>query len=585
MALAVRLLGRRRLLPPPLAGAVAHLSAATQSPSHHQKHHLPPPAPTLPFPPRELPFAVPARSFSWYSRSKPSPSSSSSSAPGPDAAEAPSENAYTEKESVYLDGVHMVEDGEGPSSAMGAAADAVGEAAATAEGVGSVSDLAINTVVFLIDGFHSLTGLPWWMTISLSTVAMRLLILPTLILQIQKTAKIGELFQKLPPPIPPPLSGRSFRDQYSLFRKKRKELGCPSFLWNFAYLSVQFPCFFLWMMSIRTMCLNNHPGFDNGGTLWFHNLTESSHGASGLVFPILVAGFHYLNVQISFQGSQIKHHPGIFGLLAKYYKIYLDVLTIPLFLISYVVPLGNQVYWTTNGLLNVAQQLSLKNNAVRKFLGLPTIAHVGYRTPESPLANMNSKSTLADNGTADESATPNFILESTNIMDGNISESSSPEELLEVALQYFGTGRRDQAIPLIRTAVERNPDMSTALIGMGQTLFSNRLFPEAAECFEHAIPKIQEHDPLLVLACFGAGISHERQGDNEMAIKLLQRLAELKEPEKPINKTCYFSGMVLLGSILSKEGRNSEAAKYLRMAIAYDPSVERLLKECEEANR
>lgn len=25
----------------------------------------------------------------------------------------------------------------------------------------------------------------------------------------------------------------------------------------------QFPCFILWMMSIRRMCLNNHPGFDN----------------------------------------------------------------------------------------------------------------------------------------------------------------------------------------------------------------------------------------------------------------------------------------------------------------------------------
>jgi len=41
-----------------------------------------------------------------------------------------------------------------------------------------------------------------------------------------------------------------------------------------------------------------------------------------------------------------------------------------------------------------------------------------------------------------------------------------------------------------RTAVERNPDLSTALIGMGQTLFSNRLFPEASECFKHAIEKV-----------------------------------------------------------------------------------------------
>ncbi|TKW19984.1 hypothetical protein SEVIR_4G055900v4 [Setaria viridis] len=580
MALAIRLLGRRRLLPPPLAAAVAHLSAATQSPSHQ---HLHLPIPTLPLPPRELsPFALHSRSFSWYSRSRPDPG------PGTAAADTPGEEAYTEKESVYLDNLHIVDGEEGVASAAGAAADAVGGAAgATADGVGGVSELAVSTMSDLMDGFHSLTGLPWWITISLSTVAMRLLILPALMVQLQKTAKIGQIIQKVSTSLPPPQPGSNLREQYTLFWRKRKELGCPSFLWNFAYFSVQFPCFILWMMSIRSMCLNNHPGFDNGGILWFHDLTEFPHGTLGPIFPILVAGLHYLNVQISFQGSQIKHHPGIFGLLAKYYRIYLDILTIPLFLIAYVVPQGSLVYWTTNGLFSVAQQLSLRNGAVRKLLGLPDIrAQVGYRAEKSPLegpkmmqrslledADLQTKLAPSDNGSASESATP---------MEGNISESSSPEELLEQALQYLGTGRRDQAIPLIRTAVERNPDLSTALIGMGQTLFSNRLFPEASECFKHAIEKIQEDDPLLVLALFGAGLSHERQGDNEMAIKLLQRIAELKEPEKPINKTCYFQGMVILGSILSREGRNSEAAKYLQMAIAYDPSVERLLKECEE---
>ncbi|OQU75925.1 hypothetical protein SORBI_3010G055700 [Sorghum bicolor] len=571
MALAVRLIGRRRLLPPPLAAAVAHLSAASQSPCCH--HPLPIPA--LPLPPRELPpFAFHSRSFSWYSRS----GSGSGSSPVTAAADAPGEDVYTEKESVYLDGVTIVDDGEGVASGAGAAADAVGGAAgATADGVGGVSELAVSTILDLMDGFHSLTGLPWWMTISFSTVAMRLLILPALIVQLQKTAKIGEVFRRLSTSLPTPQPGNNFREEYALFQKKKKELGCPSFLWNFAYFSVQFPCFILWMMSIRSMCLNNHPGFDNGGILWFHNLTEFPHGTLGPTFPILVAGLHYLNVQISFQGSQIKDHPGIFGLLAKYYRIYLDVLTIPLFLIAYVVP----------------QQLFLRNDAFRKLLGLPdTRAHVGYRAEKSPLevpemmqrtqledADLQMKSMSSDKGTASESTTPNFAVES---LEGNISVSSSPEELLEQALHYLGTGCRDQALPLIRTAVERNPDLSTALIAMGQTLFSNKLFPEAAVCFEHAIPKIQEDDPLLVLAYFGAGLSNERQGDNETAIKLLQRLAELKEPKKPINKTCYFQGMLTLGSILSREGRNSEAAKYLRMAIAYDPAVERLLKECEE---
>jgi len=35
-----------------------------------------------------------------------------------------------------------------------------------------------------------------------------------------------------------------------------------------------------------------------GGALWFQNLTELSHGYSGFIFPFLIAGLHYINVQV-----------------------------------------------------------------------------------------------------------------------------------------------------------------------------------------------------------------------------------------------------------------------------------------------
>ncbi|KAG8093852.1 hypothetical protein GUJ93_ZPchr0012g21612 [Zizania palustris] len=437
MALLLRLLGRlgggggggggRRLLPPPLA-VLHHLAASDPDPVKSSLSRTP----LLPSPPRgvPLPFAVPARSFSWYSRSSPS---------GPGAAEkAPEEDVHTQGGGVYSGDASGADYGEVVGSVAGASADAVGLAAAAGDG-GTASGLAVASLVDLLDGFHNLTGIPWWITISLSTVAMRLLILPVLIIQIKKAARIGELFPELPPPFPPPLSGRSFRDQFSLFRKRRRELGCPSFLWNWAYVLVQFPCFILWMSTIRMMCLSNHPGLDNGGILWFHNLTEFPHGSLGPVFPIVVAGLHYVNVQISFHGTQTKHYPGIFGSLAKYYRLYLEILTIPLFLIGYVIPQGNLVYWTTNGLCTVAQQLSLRNDAVRKMLGLPPDSRA-HRKQQWPLedAHMQTKLRLSDNGAA------------INIMEGNVSESSSPEELLEQALQHLEAGHQDQAIPLIR---------------------------------------------------------------------------------------------------------------------------------------
>ena len=49
-------------------------------------------------------------------------------------------------------------------------------------------------------------------------------------------------------------------------------------------------------------------------------------------------------------------------------------------------------------------------------------------------ADLQKELTPSDNGTAIESTTPNFVLES---MEENISMSSSPEELLEVRIFTF----------------------------------------------------------------------------------------------------------------------------------------------------
>lgn len=43
----------------------------------------------------------------------------------------------------------------------------------------------------------------------------------------------------MPPPFPLPSSGITFREQFTLHRRKRRELRCPSYLWSFAFFSVQ----------------------------------------------------------------------------------------------------------------------------------------------------------------------------------------------------------------------------------------------------------------------------------------------------------------------------------------------------------
>ena len=108
-----------------------------------------------------------------------------------------------------------------------------------------------------------------------------------------------------------------------------------------------------------------------------------------------------------------------------------------------------------------------------------------------------------------------------------------------------------------------------------------------------------------------------RQGRNAEGIRHLERVANLKEPKDSKSKAHYYDAFVLLArykiwskhtclssdrmffylsyfcymtlnamtclfSALYNEGRKVEAAKYLRLAAAYDSSYSVYLEDCEK---
>ncbi|XP_028102441.1 ALBINO3-like protein 2, chloroplastic isoform X1 [Camellia sinensis] len=460
-------------------------------------------------------------------------------------------------------------------------AEALVSASASA-GDSSVAEsiLPVRAVVSLLDYCHDFTGLPWWVIIASSTLVLRITLLPMLILQLKKLKKIAELFPKLPPPLPPPLSGRSYIDQLSLFRKEKRSVGCPSYLWFLAYFSVQVPCFFLWMTSIRRMSLDHHPGFDCGGILWFENLTEFPHGVLGAIFPLLIATLHFANVQVSFRTSSVGKVTGLFGLLAQYYKLYLEILTLPLMLIGFCVPQGSLVYWLTNSSLTLIQQLSLNHPGVREKLGLPD------KAAPVPTANCEEMDTPGE-------MQPDLLRKERKIRVHNLSA----QELLALSVQLLAKGHKDRAIPLLRLALEKDPNYVQGLVVMGQTLLQSGQLAEATEYLERAISKLflighpteVEEVDLLILASQWAGIAYIRQERCAEGIKHLERVANLKEPEDSKSKAHYYDAFILLarGSIglfsaLYKEGRKAEAAKYLRIAVVYDSAYNVYLEQCEK---
>ncbi|CAN8277784.1 unnamed protein product [Cochlearia groenlandica] len=433
-------------------------------------------------------------------------------------------------------------------------------------------DLLTRPVISLLDSYHDITGLPWWVVIVTSTVAFRTALLPVLILQRKQTKRIAEFLPRLPSLWPPKGSGRSVVDQLWLFRNERKTMGCPSFLWIPAYFSVQISCFFLSITSIRRMSLNHHLGFDSGGALWFQNLTEIPNGLYGPIFPFLIAGLHYTNTQMAFSTSSV-HKLDKLAELAKAYKIFLNFLTCALYVLAFQMPHGSLLYWSTNLSFSIAQQSALKHPSVSAKLGLQGNNTVEKEAGNPILTNIHE-------------AKPTDPSSKGRMISGR---DLSPKELVGLSAKYLSGGHKEKSIPLLRLALEKDPEYIQAMIILGQALYQKEEFAEAAKHLEQAASKLIDASPteveeidLLIVASQWAGVSNIRQGKTAEGIMHLERVAEMEEPTDHKSKAHYLDALVLYSSAIFNEGRREEAAKYLRIVVAHDPSFNELLKQCEE---
>ncbi|XP_022635656.1 ALBINO3-like protein 2, chloroplastic isoform X2 [Vigna radiata var. radiata] len=424
----------------------------------------------------------------------------------------------------------------------------------------------VRVLISMFDSFHELSGFPWWLTIVSSTLALRIAILFPLVLTLHKLKRIGEFFPKLPPPFPPPFSGKSYIRQFLLFQKKRKASGCPSYVWPLVPFIVQ------------------------GGALWFRNLTELSHGYSGFIFPFLIAGLHYINVQISFGKPVVAEARNIFELLAKYYKRYLDFLTLPLAFVGFCIPQGSQLYWVTNSSFTLIQQITLRHPAVVAMLGLQD-----KNSQKVAIEKIGASKTAPSPGIQDNIPIEAFSAEKSSLNSPEKwhripIEEMSPKELTALAVPFLSSNDKESAIPLLKLALDKDPEYVRALVLMGRILLLKHANEEAIEYFECAISKLSfagyptdaEELDLLILSSQWAGVACERQGKRNEGRTHFERIANMEEPEDPTSKGYYFDGLLLLASTLFDAGQKAEAAKYLRLVVVHKPAYKKFLDQCEQ---
>jgi len=191
----------------------------------------------------------------------------------------------------------------------------------------SFNPIVLGTSVWEV--MHSVTGLPWWASIPLTTLALRTALLPLTLkargatinfaLMRQATATSHALWDRMQQeqqqastsgssrPASSSIGGGGGKNRsltknqltkrYLLYM--RKQHGTPSLWWYTANALVQVNVFLSMSAALRQMSTVAWPGFESEGLFWFVNMTKpavewgtwaTGYGVAGALLPLAVFG-------------------------------------------------------------------------------------------------------------------------------------------------------------------------------------------------------------------------------------------------------------------------------------------------------
>nr|KAJ3422825.1 Mitochondrial inner membrane protein oxa1l [Polyrhizophydium stewartii] len=216
----------------------------------------------------------------------------------------------------------------------------------------------------LLEVVHVYMGLPWWGTIVVATVVIRLLLLPFAIKAQRATAKLANLRPQSEPIQKEAMRLRSIGDTPGSTREynkllelwKQHNVSPFSAMWGLA----QAPVFLSFFFAIKSMSQLPVPGFEVGGPSFFMDLTATD---PTYILPVLSSIGVLMTMEARSQ-SQANTMRTVMRLLA--------IITIPFVA---TLPSGVFMYMIASSIVTLPQIYLLNVPAVRKLLGIPIINH------------------------------------------------------------------------------------------------------------------------------------------------------------------------------------------------------------------
>jgi YidC/Oxa1 family membrane protein insertase len=281
------------------------------------------------------------------------------------------------------------------------------------------TNIAIRGVMEAIESVHNFIGVPYWEAIIISTIALRVLLLPIVIKTAQgsaRLAKVRPLLHNLTEAMnkdPNTATDQNVRMRYqkemqNLFLK-HKVNPIQVMMWPM----FQFPIFIACFMGLRDMG-TYFPGFATGGAFWF---TDLSAADPFYIFPLLNSMSFLAMIELGSDGVQMEQKQ------AETFKMVMRGLAVIMVPLTLSMNQGLFVYWCTNNSLSIIQGLALKNPKVKKFLNIPEIPKEG---PDLKVVNpiVRAQQVWSDRMKQIDQA-------KAEILDGSVPSKTSPPTKLK----------------------------------------------------------------------------------------------------------------------------------------------------------
>lgn len=217
-----------------------------------------------------------------------------------------------------------------------------------------------DLIQHVLEIVHVYTGLPWWATIALTTLSVRAVLFPIYVKSSDMMARNAKIKPKLDEIQAELYSAVDMAESQTVMMKRKRLLQEHGIKNRYLMAPIlQLPIAIGFFAGLRGMTNAGVDGFQNGGILWFQDLTAAD--------PYLGLQCLSAAVIMGFMRAGGETGAQVWTPQVKKILTYLPLISIPA---TMSLSSGVILYFFVNGLFSVFQSFLLKNKSFRKAFGL-----------------------------------------------------------------------------------------------------------------------------------------------------------------------------------------------------------------------